>query len=467
MTGRRPAPPMPGLAVAVVAVSGIMMVVARSVASFHALPLLEPDSRSYLAWDVGRTPAYPLFLKIVPIGWVPAVQLLALAAGAAWLSYEMRRVVRTHWCVLLQLSILGNPALVSYAFTVLPEALFISAVMVYFVLALRFIDRPLPGTAVALGAVSATIVLLKPSGYSFMAALLPIAWIARARLRTAALLLVPVVVSLSAASAVNFVRSRVVGTQAFGGFSLLGYVGQFLDRSPDDDPLQARFVELAAPIGRELERIRGIDAYYFASANAYHDIETAQAAVADGIRHQNPGDTRQQVFVRLNAVAWRWALTAIREHPDGYLRQISTHWYGLWFMPGLRNAADEPRFAEELRQLTVTAPTITRNPIVYRAVRPWVYWPVKAALGGAFVASFFGLVFALVRPVSLERAGLAAASVALHANFLLVSGIQTGLPRYALAMWPLTMVILTLTAALLVERRAIASLQQRRAVISP
>jgi hypothetical protein len=446
---RRPAPHLPALAFAAVAISVIMMAVAWSMASFHALPRLAPDSRTYLAWDVARTPAYPLFLRIVPAGWVPAVQLLAIAAGSAWLAYEMRRVVRPYWCVLLQLSILGNVALVSYAFTILPEALFIAAVMAYYGLALRFIDRPLSGTAMGLGAVSMTIALLKPSGYSFVTSVAPIAWIARAQLRTIALLAAPIVVLLSAASAVNFVRSRVVGTQAFGGFSALGYVGQFLDRSPDD-ALQASFVELAAPVGRELERIHGIDAYYFASGNAFHDVQDAQAIIADGIHRQDPGATTQQVFVRLNAIAWRWALTAIREHPREYLRQVSVNWYGLWFIPGLRNAADEERFAEELRQLNATAPTITRNGIVYRTVPPWVYWPVKIALGGVFVASLVGLILAAGRPVTLQAAALAAASVALHANFLLVSGLQTGLPRYALAMWPLTMMILILTAALLV-----------------
>src|SRR6185436_12689464 len=133
------APHNPRLAAAIVAISVVMMAVAWSTASFHALPRLAPDSRTYLSWDVGRTPGYPLFLRIVPVGWVLVVQLLALAAGSGWLAYEMRRVVRPYWCVLLQLSILGNPALVSYAFTVLPEALFVTAVMVYCVLALRFI----------------------------------------------------------------------------------------------------------------------------------------------------------------------------------------------------------------------------------------------------------------------------------------------------------------------------------------
>ena len=176
-------------------------------------------------------------------------------------------------------------------------------------------------------------------------------------------------------------------------------------------------------MGRELERIRGIDLYYFASGNAYHDVETAQAIIAGGVRRQDPLATTNQVFVRLNAIAWRWALTAIREHPRGYLRQTSANWYGLWFMPALRNAADEPRFAEELRQLNAIAPSITRNAIVYRTVPPWVYWPIKVALGSVFVASLVGLILALVRPVTLQPAALAAASVALHANFLLVSGV--------------------------------------------
>ena len=57
--------------------------------AFHALPLIAPDSASYLQADVGRTAAYPLLLHIVPLNSLPAVQLALMVFTAAWLAVEM------------------------------------------------------------------------------------------------------------------------------------------------------------------------------------------------------------------------------------------------------------------------------------------------------------------------------------------------------------------------------------------
>jgi hypothetical protein len=89
--------------------------------------------------------------------------------------------------------------------------------------------------------------------------------------------------------------------------------------------------------------------------------------------------------------------------------------------------------------MTREAPFTMRNAIAFRVVPPLLFWPIKATLLVAFLAACAGLVVGIRRGGSAAGASLAYCSVAVQANFVLVAAVQTGLPRYALAMWPAVM----------------------------
>jgi len=71
-----------------------------------------------------------------------------------------------------------------------------------------------------------------------------------------------------------------------------------------------------------------------------------------------------------------------------------------------------------------------------------------------------GVVKGVDQP-SLSRL-LVYASAMVHANYLLVASVQAGIPRYALSFWPVEMLILSGTAAVVWHSRFLASLHGAR-----
>jgi hypothetical protein len=452
--GDRPHAAVRSLAVVAgaLAVAAAACMVASRFAAFHALPFLAPDSASYLNGDVGRTPAYPLLLRIVPLAWLGTVQLAAMTASAAWLAVALSTVIPAALAVGVECAIVFNPALVAYAFTVLPEGFFISAEQVHIALAIRLVQSPSRGAGIAFGMVTAGLILLKPSGYSFVVAACALVWLIRNQKFGIG---IPVLVSLASvllsASAFNFARNGVFATQAYGGYALIGYVGQLLDeRTPTSYPdLAATLVERTAQTRNELRRISAPDLYYMASSSAYHDVlDVARPAILDYIRRADPALGERDAFVTLNTIAQSLALSAIRQHPAAYAWHAGTHFYGLWSMPLIQNRSDADRMTTRLAALAQTAPHTLRTPIMYRLVPSPIYWAITGLLFGALAASIAGLIYAVCGAHDAVTAVLAYAAVSAHANFALVSAVQPGLPRYALAMWPTLMVLAAAGAAI-------------------
>jgi hypothetical protein len=418
-------------------------VIASRSAAFHTLSWMAPDSASYVNGDIGRTPAYPLLLRLIPMDRLALVQLLALCASTAWLTWELAALLPAPFAIGFELAVLGNVQLMAYAFTVLPEAFFVSVEQVQLALALRIIKAFGRLDSILLGLATALLILLKPAGYSFVAPVIALVWLKWPNVRAA---VVPALATMAGAllivSAVNLVRAGVFGTQAYGGYALIGYVGHLVDAgAPSQYPNLPRTIAARTAESRtDLEATTGLDAYYMVSSNAYHDVLNAiRAAIFDVVHRENPTIGERDASVRLNTIAQSLAVQAIGGHPAGYLRQVAAHLYGLWSLPLLRNRADAAAFAAELERMKRAAPFTMRNPITFRTVPPLLFWPIKATLLIAFLAACAGLVLGIRGRGSNMTASLAYCAVAVHANFLLVAAVQTGLPRYALAMWPAVM----------------------------
>jgi hypothetical protein len=82
-----------------------------------------------------------------------------------------------------------------------------------------------------------------------------------------------------------------------------------------------------------------------------------------------------------------------------------------------------------------------------------VFWPYKALLLLSLVGSAAALLTFLGRPDDLRWAAPAYAGLLLHCYFLLTAAAQTGLPRYALAVWPLTATVVCGVIGASVTRR--------------
>jgi len=443
------------LGAAIIAVAAAGAAVAASSSAFHTLPWMSPDSTSYLNGDVNRTPAYPLLLRVIPLNALGAVQLAALCASTAWLAWTLAALLPAVFALGFEMLVLGNTQLVAYAFTMLPEAFFVSVEQVQFVYALRLIRSRSRKDALGLGLATALLILLKPSGYSFVAPLLAMLWwVWRGVRLPVASALAALAAAILMVSAMNVVRAGVFGTQAHGGYALVGYVGHLIDANTASPypGLAEAIAARTASTRSELRAPRPLDAYYILSSTAYHDVlDAISETVLEFVHRNQPGLDQRAAAVRLNAAGESLAVSAIAGDPRGYLRQVTAHLYGLWFLPLLRNQAEATAFRAELDELKRTAPLTMRSGVAFREVPPLVFWPIKLILVAALVAACAGAGVALSARTPLMMS-FAYVAVALHANFLMVAAVQTGLPRYALAMWPATIASLAIAVWCGVER---------------
>lgn len=433
--------------------------------AYRALPLLQPDSASYIEWQAIRPPAYPLILtgvrSISPaLVLLGPLQLIVFLAAAVWLAATFGRLFNQPWlAVALCASIALHPQVISYAFTVLPESLLASALMAHVASTMRLLVRRNVAWAAGAGLTLAVALLLKPAAIAFAPGVLVATvamWRAPRRITVAAAWVLAFGIPLLAASAWTLTRVGVFSPQAIGGFALLGVTGTFM---PDDTPVEppelaAALLERIRPIRDDLERIDALDMYYLYSSNAYHPVaEHSRAAVMQFVQSNHPAASPEEQFVTLNAIGERVARVTIQHAPARYARHVAAHLYGLWLMPLVQNAAMRAEFDARVADVRRRAPTVAAAPVMVRFVPPAAYWLFKAVLWAALVMSVLLLVGWLMRPRSVTWSAGAMAAILLHSYFLATALAQTGLPRYALTAWPLTMLVVCAGCGVLIPAR--------------
>jgi hypothetical protein len=456
------------LALWLVAVGVVLYVVEARASVFHAQAWLQPDSDSYLEANIARAPAYPLLLKAFShlpggLAWLGPFQHAAFLLAGLWLGYQFVRTFgHPLLAIALALAILANPALVSYCFAVLPEAVFVAILMVHlaFVVALGRGWRR--GTLLGIGTTAAALVLVRPAGYAVVAGLAVIAFAWRGHWRTFHWMIAPALVLLLAVCTGNYAVRGLFVTQAQGGYSRITYVGHLLDEATASryGEVAQRLARETAPIRRALEQMPGPTIYYVLAANEVHAVEgIARREVVAELRARGVAvqDDREfsadpSVMLALDRIGGPLADAAIRAHPFAYARQVAVNLFSLWWLPLVQNRAALPRLRADIDDQLARHPVLERSFIPFRAL-PWpVFLAVRALLLAVIVCGLAGLAFLWsARP---ERRVVGYVAALLNGYFLLVSMVQPGLPRYALAVWPASMLLLFSTVAVANAGRA-------------
>jgi hypothetical protein len=420
--------------------------------AFRALPVTPPDTISYISWDPLRPLAYPAVLSAASaldpsLRMLGIVQLALFLASATALAWRVSRLLASPGAGWLLLSgIVLNPQVVSYAFSAIPESLFTASLMLHVSAVIGLVTTCTRRSALLAGASAAFAILLKPVAVAWLGAL-PLLWWSLRRLTQARQLIIVWGISLAApvlaASAVNDWRIGVFAPQAAVGFQLVGLSAPFVDEQTPLEPelLRIRLVEELQPIRRELASLDALEWYYFYSSISYHETIPRVERVIKEVFPETAGATRD-AFVALNDVAASITRAAIPHAPWKYARHIAAHLYGLWLMPLVRSASEQPPFEGKLSAMRERLPILGANPVMYRAIPAPGYWLLRALLVTAFVGATAGVLLLVVSPrVPMAVVAIAYAGALLHAHFLATAAGQTGLPRYALAAWPLTVLV--------------------------
>jgi hypothetical protein len=456
----------------IVALSGAVLMAVLTLVAARP-PFISPDSGTYLDWSPTRTPGYPFFLSIVKIfsadfSYLPYVQMMLLVASTAFLAQATAWLGGYWWIwALMGAGILGNPFLWRFAWQMQSESLFVALVTVFLggvAMALR--RRPeglgwLATSSVALGAA----ILVRPVGYALLgvALVVGVLWYGR---RFAALLAatMPAIAMLLAVSSWNFVSKGYFATQIFGGYNILGQVALLV--TPEvkvNDPIlqhaAGRIADELSNVGPQLPRELGSwKKYYWMTVYGYNTALQQHALPAIEDANRPPGAATLSPLAsakRTNTQAWSIALATIQKRPVDYIYHVLINFVGLWTLPGVSSAAN---FAVLRNQLCDPAfrgfYCGTGEMEALRVTIPADFEPLKdGLLFGFMVLSFVLILAALLRPGSSPLLIFAAvAALCVNANHLLVSLVEAGIPRYAIAMWPALLAMIAASAAWLSTR---------------
>jgi dolichyl-phosphate-mannose-protein mannosyltransferase len=444
---------------------------------FRSLSFMAPDSASYLEWNIARTPLYPFVLSVVrastpDLSLLGPLQFAAFAVAVALLVREALFLwdnVAT--ALLIGLSLLLNPQLVSYAFTVIPDSLFMSAVAVHVALVSAALRRGRPEPFLGAGICAAIAMLLKPVGFAVIPCLaVPVALSQQRRWSVASALAGPIAAGVLFVSAWNFVAHGVFATQTQGGYTFISYVAPLLDPadSLEFKDVAAGIARGARPIARDLAAIESLDARVLVFAEVHDSVEVlvrrelfagVERRLGRPITDRRAFTSDREASVEMNRIGGTLARAAVLTHPGAFARQVADQLYALWGQPLIRNRATFDDFRSRLDVELSRTSSIGRPAMMFRVVSPPVYWAAQVWLWGTLVASVVAIGAVLVWRGDRQWQTLAYASLIVQADFLLVACVQAGLPRYALAMWPLAAFVFFGTMARIAGR---ARLRMRR-----
>jgi hypothetical protein len=411
-----------------------------------AMPLLSLDSQSYIEWSPERTPGYPLFLRLITAfspGYsaLPAVQYLIFIAATAAFCDALAVLLRSPLAGLATaLAVLGNPYLMRYPTTAMPDSLYLSLILVHVACVLHSLRGRGLAWPVLAGVSLGCAILVRPAGYALLAALpwLLIVWRERRWLR-AVVLAGGVGAAILAACVGNYEARGYFATQAFGGINLILKVASMAPRQVAgfDPDATARAFDALQPLRDSEQAAANWEERALVPILTYNPSRTvlgpSQAAIAsDPGRWQTASPYWQEIA--LNDLSGEFARRVIAADPPAYALRVLRQFYGMWFMPQLSN----PSTANAVTDILVRIGKLDRARDIdpdLKVVPLWAYGAKFSVFTALLIASIYAVVSALFRR---DRAleGLAYLSLATNFYFLLVAAVEVALPRYSLMAWP-------------------------------
>ena len=147
------------------------------------------------------------------------------------------------------------------------------------------------------------------------------------------------------------------------------------------------------------------------------------------------------------------AFSIVRQSPGGYLEDVVLHFWGLWTLGELQSEKVAQNYNAKLSLIEGRLPDEI-TPYRLEPQSPIAYFTIKGFLLIAAITNivilFLGLRQLIHRLKPLPETGLSLVVVAcmIQSYFLLTALLQAGLMRYAIAAWPLHLVIVVVGTVL-------------------
>lgn len=430
-------------------------------------PITTPDSVRYLDMWPNYPLGYQLFLRLTGETGAIIAQPVLYAAALAWLGRETVRLTGSTWLAAAVLT--GSmmlPQIREFHASILSESLFLSLLVVFLALSIRFVHHPAWRLMAAIAAVAGLGAMVRRTGFALVPVMLLMVLLQRRRLAgarapmffVAALApfavvvgieqaLAPVVHAGEASSLMGrhlFAKAALIDAPASAGAAAGGAPTSAEDvRRALDDQLERAFAPIRQVLAAAPPDIRGVLTIYY------------ETCLQGGCADQARAATREPTEARQTEAMGSAALARIRRAPISFLELTWRQYRSLWTVNRLRHpdiaaglnaflATHRPLPYEELAM--ALGPNRTLKFSGSPEVRYLQYAISAIAVLTAVIALVGGLAAVVGRqlPPSLSIAVVSAGAT--HAGLLLTALLAAGFTRFLLGLWPALVVALGFAA---------------------
>ena len=411
-------------------------------------PITTPDSIHYLNMTPIVPLGYPFFLKITGARGAIIAQPIIFSAALAFMGREIVRTTSSRWLALAAVAgCMIVPQIREYHASILSESLFLSLLVVFLGLSIRFAYFPTWRSMLFVALTVGASAVVRRTGFAFAPVMLAMVLLQRQHLRGSQAWLF--LVAALAPFGVIVGSEQVIAPLVHAGApsSLMGrhlFAKAALIDAPSaahadpirralDEQLETAFAPIRSMLASAPYNVRGVLTIYYETC--------LQGGCADEARAL----TLQPDEARQTEVMGAAGLARIRRAPLNFLKLTWLHYGSLWTVNRLRHPDTVPElnaFIAAHRPLPFEHFALSLGPdrtLVFEPL-PIVRYAQVAAFGLAVATgglAMLGLIAAVLgprRPPAVVAACIAA--LAAHAGLLLTALLAAGFTRFLLGMWP-------------------------------
>jgi hypothetical protein len=412
-------------------------------------PFTTPDSIRYLeAWPMYSL-GYPIFLKIVGARGAIVAQPILFGAALAFLGRELVRVTRSTWlAVAVVIATMALPQIREFHASILSESLFLSVLITFLALAVRFSSFSTWHLMVLIAMTAGLAGTVRRTGFALVPVMLVMVLLERHRLKApqAALFFVaalaPFLVVVGAEQAIAPIMhhghtSSLMGRHMFAKAALIDAPAA----APSSDPIRAAldqhlqndYAPIRAFLASAPRDLRAVLSIYYETC--------LQGGCVDRSRELMPDLDEAGQTKTLGSVAnWR-----IARAPIAFLDLLALNYGSLWTVDRLRHPDRAERltaFIAAHRPMPFERLAMSLEPDQVLAFLPsprirYVQWVVTALAIWTALLAAAGL-FGIAMPGTLSPVLTIAviAALAAHGCLLLTAATAAGFARFTLGIWP-------------------------------
>ena len=428
-------------------------------------PITTPDSFHYLNMTPIVPMGYPFFLQLSGARGAIIAQPIIFSAALALLGREVVRATRSTWlAVAIIAAIIVVPQIREFHASVLSESLFLSLLVVFLALVVRFIHFPTWRLMVVIAITVGVAATVRRTAFAFVPVMLVMVLLQRYHLRSAQtpLFLVAAVAPFAAITATEQVMAPIV--HAGAPSSLLGrhmFAKAALIEAPAapgsddairralDDQLENAYAPIRSMLARAPGNVRGVLTIYY------------ETCLQGGCADQARAATNETIEARQTEIMGAAGSARIRRAPVEFLKLTWRHYESLWTVNRLRHpdtANDLNAFLATHRPLPYEELALALGPgrtlefTASQNVR-YLQYAISTVAIITGVLALLACVAAIATPRLPPSLGVASvAALTAHGGLILTALLAAGFTRFLLGLWPALVVSCAFAALQVINR---------------